>query len=237
MSTIEILTDLHPFLQFLTELHGQEFSHQKEESATARLTKQLSREYNFITLQLKKQESEIEPENQVLYCKITFDVADTKKLIHEVYCADVDRLRAIEDLIQQNTSALVNRTSTIGAFSVLKQYLTIADSIASVAKNCTAGDSYEPGYFSKITVTDERIILTQNNSMNARSLDHKNNYSLRALQFSIPLTTRQDTARFFDDQIGDMLITFSDRSSANNRKYGDAIADQIQKEKMAFEAR
>lgn len=94
---------------------------------------------------------------------------------------------------------------------IIKQ-LTTADSVASLATNCTVGDSYRPGNFSKIIYADSHIELQQVNYMNAKSLDHKDNYSLRSLVFRISLKST-----------GKMITEFNDRSSENNRHCGERI--------------
>ncbi|MEJ0031007.1 MAG: hypothetical protein WDO15_11800 [Bacteroidota bacterium] len=56
------------------------------------------------------------------------------------------------------------------------------------------------------------IELQQVNYMNARSLDHKDDYSLRSLVFRISLDGNQK-----------MITEFTDRSSQNNRECGERI--------------
>lgn len=96
------------------------------------------------------------------------------------------------------------------------QQLATADDIASKALNCASGDSYEPGNFSKIILTDETIELQQVNHMNAKSLDHKTNYSLRSLIFKIDLKNGSE-----------LEIHFRDSSSPNNKNCGDEIEKAI----------
>lgn len=50
------------------------------------------------------------------------------------------------------------------------QQLESADSIASLAVNCTAGDDYYPGNFSKVILSQHHIELQQINYMDAKSL-------------------------------------------------------------------
>ena len=118
----------------------------------------------------------------------------------------------------------------------LDNYLAIADAIAGCAYLCAAGDDYWPGYFSEITVQSEGITLRQTNHMNSKSLDHKDNYSLRDLQFFIPSkqSIRQKPLAMDEDYIGTMRISFSDRSSQNNQKCGDRILEKIREEKLKF---
>jgi hypothetical protein len=118
----------------------------------------------------------------------------------------------------------------------VERYLIIAESIARCAQHCAVGDNYRPGYFSDMIVTPEGITLQQINHMNARSLDHKKNYSLRNLEFFIPLKQTSPGTRSLlpDDHIGVMRISFSDRSSQNNRACGEKILEKIAEEKSAF---
>lgn len=98
---------------------------------------------------------------------------------------------------------------------IIKQLAT-ADSIASLAVNCTTGDGYEPGNFSKIILSNSEIELQQINHMNAKSLAHKKNYSLRSLIFKIDLKNPKE-----------LKIDFSDHSSENNKHCGDQIKAAI----------
>jgi hypothetical protein len=118
----------------------------------------------------------------------------------------------------------------------LDTYLAIAGSIAACAYLCAAGDDYWPGYFSEITVQSEGITLRQVNHMNSKSSNHKNDYSLRDLQFFIPSkqSVRQKPLVMDEDYIGTMRISFSDRSSQNNKKCGDRILQKIREEKSRF---
>jgi len=73
--------------------------------------------------------------------------------------------------------------------------------------------------------------------MNAKSLNHKADYSLRNLEFIITINNfPHDTTRC-DYQIGTMLINFSDLSSKNNKTCGDAILNQILHEQSMWQSR
>lgn len=116
-------------------------------------------------------------------------------------------------------------------------YLRIAESIASTVYNCTAGDDYRPGYFSEIYLEGDSIFLRQNNHLNSKSLDHKNNYSLRNLQFIISLDDSgplENGLAFEAAFIGKMKIDFSDNSSAQNKQCGARIWKRIEEEKAEF---
>ena len=128
--------------------------------------------------------------------------------------------------------------SAITFTEALANYLSIAESIASLAYLSAAGDDYHPGYFSEIIIEHDRVTLKQVNHMNSRSLDHKQNYSLRDLEFFIPLQPFATPGPLHMDEvyIGDMRIHFSDRSSANNRTCGDEIQRKIEHEKLNFKS-
>jgi hypothetical protein len=98
---------------------------------------------------------------------------------------------------------------------ILKQ-IDAADNIAGLALNCTKGDEYWPGNFSKVILAANHIELQQVNYMNARSSDHKDDYSLRSLVFRIPLSGDEK-----------MITEFTDRSSLNNRQCGERIKAAI----------
>jgi hypothetical protein len=120
----------------------------------------------------------------------------------------------------------------------LGTYLTIAESIARCAYLCAKGDDYRPGYFSEIAIDEQEIMLRQINHMNAKSLDHKKDYSLRDLEFFIPLEESAGLApkrlMIGEEYIGKMRVRFDDRSSENNRGCGDLIRSQMTEEKGRF---
>lgn len=98
----------------------------------------------------------------------------------------------------------------------IRKHLTTADSIAGLAVNCAHGDNYRPGNFSEIILSNSEIELQQINHMNAKSLAHKSNYSLRSLIFRIDLENSKE-----------LEIDFNDRSSENNKHCGDQIKAAI----------
>ena len=156
------------------------------------------------------------------------------------YYLDQDKVEALKKHFEPLAASDLKISSTIPSQVVytraLDSYLTIAESIASAAYLCTAGDDYRPGYFSEIIVQSEGITLRQTNHMNSRSLDHKQNYSLRDLQFFIPSkqSVRQRPLTMNEVYIGTMRISFSDRSSQNNKMCGDRILEKIGEEKARF---
>jgi hypothetical protein len=139
--------------------------------------------------------------------------------------------------LSDETNPLPDPSGTLIYSEGLNTYLTIAESIATCAYLCTAGDDYRPGYFSEITVEAEGITLSQVNRMNSRSLDHKQNYALRDLKIFIPLKPlpeHNSRLQLDEHSIGSMRIHFSDLSSPNNRKCGDRILGKIEEERVRF---
>jgi hypothetical protein len=177
-----------------------------------------------------------------LYFQYTLQQGETLKVVpSDCYYHDQQKIETLKRHFELLTVYSVGDSSgkTPGNFTYteeLNAYLTIAESIATSAYLCTAGDDYRPGYFSEITVKSEGIMLNQINYMNSRSLDHKKNYSLRDLKIFIPLKPLPEhRSRQMDEYyIGTMRIHFSDRSSQNNRTCGDRILEKIEEEKLRF---
>lgn len=116
---------------------------------------------------------------------IQFEISETSSKLQS--CHNISK--EAEKKIRSLTWPGLNE-ATAHPFSerIVKQ-LTTADSVASLGLNCTTGDSYRPGNFSKVIYTKNNIELQQVNYMNAKSLDHKHDYSLRSLVFRIALNT------------------------------------------------
>lgn len=196
---------------------------------------------------------------ELTYSKLTFNIARSRDLyfqytvMHaenrgpvspECYCEDAQQVKVyakhFEPLAAASVSIWTNGSDPHQAIHIrdLDKYLTIAESIASPAYLCCAGDDYWPGYFSKINIDTERITLQQVNHMNSRSVAHKNNYSLRELEFEVPLHTPSAAQRTSvggeEYHIGAMRVCFSDRSSQSNKTCGDKIREKIVEEKQKF---
>lgn len=177
-----------------------------------------------------------ESKSDQLYCKITYVLENSTAVFKDLYCADASRRQQLENFAKNELAIhqpiWSSRPNTNSVDDRVIKYLSAADKIAENAINCSSGDNYQPGAFSKIQLNDNCIILQQTNHMNAKSLDHKNDYSLRDLQFTIPLNgSKLITAQYDDQFIGDMAVNFSDRSSQNNKRCGDAIQNAIDHEK------
>lgn len=231
ISAANILHALSPFQQALQELQAHE---QKHLDPTVVLHKSITLAYRFLTLSLKN-------ENE-LHARITFEVKQDMVVLAECYVANASRKALLEKIIGDNVSLKNFRWSAAADHeykndTVITRCLAIADTIAGVAVNCARGDDYSPGCYSSMEITDEKIVLSQINRMNAKSLDHKNDYSLRDLEFTIPLAPLTAVASRFDAyQVGPMLVYFSDHSSPNNRTCGDRIKEQIMHAKAAYSA-
>ena len=150
----------------------------------------IASEYSFITINNE----------------IRFEVSDQSATVDSVSADLKNKLAALQWPGLNSTYNELPWTKDV------TQQLETADSIASLATNCTTGDDYEPGNFSRILLTNRYIELQQINYMNSRSIDHKNDYSLRSLIFRISLN---ETVK--------MRTEFTDHSSENKRQCGDRI--------------
>ena len=237
MTASDILSNLKIYQDLLDEIRQYELSKTKNGKNPTRLTRKIKSEYDFITLDLLKDDSETTRSS--LCCRIVFEIQNSAATLKEVHTENKSDLPDIEKMVKdhkaihkynwQDNPSINNHYN-----EKILHYLTIGDSIARQALNCAHGDQYRPGYFSKVTLNEECIVLSQVNHMNSRSLDHKNDYSLRDLEFIIPLTTTELKTLFQDDKIGEMIVRFSDRSSSNNKRCGDAIQKQIEIEKVNY---
>jgi hypothetical protein len=231
MKSVDILNNLASYLRLAEILYQHEQPYLQKTEDFSMLTKSVRNEYTFITIELTLRTTKSDYEN--LYCKLSFVLEKESARLSELYCADKSRTQIIETIVRQHKGVhearwQANPPNEAGYDIAIGNYLSIADRIAEKAMHCAAGDHYQPGAFSCFQVTDERIVLTQNNHMNAKSLNHKQNYSLHNLEFIIPLkdtTVLRTTSDSY--KVGLMLINFSDRSSSNNKVCGDAIKAQI----------
>ncbi len=141
----------------------------------------------------------------------------------------LEEIKADKNLHDNPFKATQEHTTDLAQETI--NYLSIADRISAHAVNMYTGDNYWPGNYSKVKLTSNRIVLEQVNHMNSRSLNHKDDYSLRDLKFQIPLQKTVVLKHSYDDIfIGNMLVSFSDRSSQNNSAAGDTIREQIKNE-------
>jgi hypothetical protein len=238
VKVIYIISNLNNYVQLASTLQRQESTYLQTDKNFIALSYSVSSAYNSITIELNQITQDDDYGN--LYIKILFELEKDLVVLKEVYCVDKARKPFIETLVVADQNANKNQwkpnslRDDLPYDSTIMRYLSVADNIALRAMNCASGDDYYPGAFSKVMITDKNIILSQINHMNAKSLDHNDNYSLRDLEFFIPVTTLKDDTNRHDYTIGDMLINFSDRSSKNNKTCGDAILEQIRLEKAAW---
>jgi hypothetical protein len=183
-------------------------------------TFEISSQYSFITVNVSRSGQR--------YAHLTFEIGNDSAKLNDVYCED----RTSEEETRKKITAIAwpglrSKEEKALPYSedIIKQ-LNLADNIAALAVNCTAGDNYRPGNFSEILLSEENIELSQVNHMNAKSLAHKKDYSLRSLVFTIPLSGTAALTRA-DYQVGSMTVEFSDRSSENNKRCGQEIEDEL----------
>ena len=181
------------------------------------LSIQVSSSFSFISVEIYKAEK--------LFSYITFEISDKEAKLEQFHCEDKTKeenyLTSIKSLHWpgwKNTNNI-----KLPYTPEILQSLHVADSIASLTVNCAAGDNYRPGNFSKIQIKEQHINLEQINQMNAKSLAHKNDFSLRKLVFTIPLNENTIKKRTDTFLIGNMSVFFSDNSSANNKNCGASV--------------
>lgn len=235
MTALEIVNILHPFQEYLIQLQKLESAEQPHYEWDY----YLSLSYTFIILKIvrgAKDDSE-----KVLYIEITFRIENNQIIFSEIYHADGINTQYLTDEIRSNkklhkSSLDVSQEQKIDLTDETINYLSIADRISQHGVNIYSGDSYWPGNYSNVKITSDVITLEQVNHMNSRSLNHKENFSLRDLVFQIPLQKVVGLKQSYDDVlIGTMLVHFFDHSSKNNRVAGDAIDEQIKREYELFD--
>jgi len=234
MDTINLLHGLHSYLFLLKAIESMELTDRQasKDSADA-FVKTISLSYDTITLKLDtgaaREDGNFSPS---LYLECTFRIDQGNVTFEEVYCRNTDRMDEIKKFIiaqAPDDGYPWNPNTKEDTYSgEILNYLTIADEIAKQGYSCCSGDNYRPGYFSKIIVEERRIVLEQINHLNAKSLDHRNDYNMRNLEFFIPFhPTEEKPSSFHGHHIGQMLINFSDGSSRNNKHCGTLIKEKI----------
>jgi hypothetical protein len=242
--TIDLLSAMDEVRTLLKTIELQEIKHHAQTGDPAdafhtmiTLSDHVLKLKLFIDKKLPKQEGH----SPALYLQITFEINKDKLEYNGLYCEERSRESEIIQFIERSKppSGFLWNTEKRDTFysDTVIEYLTVADSIAMQALHCCSGDDYRPGYYSEIVLEDVRIHLKQINHWNARSLDHRDDYFLRDLEFDIPLQPVTRPSSFFNDTIGDMQIYFYDRSSDNNKECGRKINDQIQLAKQKFDER
>jgi hypothetical protein len=245
MKAIDILNNLKIYQNLLDEIALKETVVLKDKEGFIKLVKEVESSYSFITLELrtltKDKSGSLTDFDEILFCEIKFEIDHKDNVAYKepLYCADKSRTAEIEKLVQEKLVAnklVWNSTVKNDSYSnkEITEYLNKADEIAEQAYNCANGDNYRPGFFSKISIQEDGIHLEQVNHMNSRSTAHKDNYSLRRLEFLLPFTPREKSYHY-DYQIGHLLIAFSDSSSDNNKPCGKAIKEKINESVIRYE--
>jgi len=117
----------------------------------------------------------------------------------------------------------------------VQNYLKQADQIAEKGYLCTSGDDYQASFYTEIRIHSSKIILSQVNWWNAKSMD-RNNYCMRKLAFYIPLSQtkdvddpdfRSDFGGIHTFKINDMNLVFEDHSTQNHKTCGEEILKAI----------
>lgn len=237
--TINLLSALQEVRTLLTTIELMEVKHAQSGDPSDAFRKMITLSYSVLKLKLfiDKKLPKQEGHSPALYLQITFKIHENKLEPTGLYCEQRDHEPEISEFIQRSrppAGFLWNTEKQDGFYSgPVIRYLGIADTIAMQAQLCGPGDDYRPGYYSEIVLEDDRIHLKQINHWNARSIDHRDDYFMRNLEFDIPLrpvTTRS----FVNDSIGDMQIYFADRSSHQNKSCGNEIQEQIRFAKLKF---
>ena len=239
MNTIDLLNGLQAFVSLLTTIKKMEQAHHDlAGELNITLTGSISLRYSFVILNINSKKKEQPLGEKMLpsrYTKVTFQIDQQGVSCTEVYAEQKDREIVLRDFIFQHIPVwnTLKPANVYNAETV--RYLGIADLIARNGYQCSAGDNYSPGYFSEIKVEDDRIILRQINRWNSKSLDHRDDYHMRDLEFFIPLQSTEVGYSLHDHQIGQMLINFTDHSSKNNKDCGERIMKKMMEEKARFE--
>lgn len=227
MTTLEILRILQPYQAYLIQLQKVEMDRQPEYEWSY----SISLNYQMVHLKILRN-TDTDPYKQ-LYTQIRFKIENEIISFESFFCEEPIGNETIINVIKLDSNlhglAFKINPDCLHTFSdEVIESLSIADRISQHAVNRNTGDSYWPGNYSIIDILPTCIMLTQVNHMNSRSLNHKNDYSLRNLLFRIPLEQNvKIEATFGDVTIGNMLVNFSDRSSANNLSVGDDIMEAI----------
>lgn len=234
MKTIELVSGLYDYVLLLTTLEAREQEHYRAVGDTiTKFSKSVSLSYETILLRLNKLNNEEQFDPVYIECK--FGLYEQIVSLKSIYCDNKDREKDVNEYVLQHCPTGFKTKENISAYNDdVIHYISIADEIAKEAYLCSSGDNYHPGYYSEIIIEKNQIILRQINRWNSRSIDHKNDYHLRDLEFYIPLTSIESKPLFRSKHIGRMLVNFSDNSSKNNKACGDRISQRLTEEQMKF---
>jgi hypothetical protein len=232
MDSITLVNKLHEYFLLLSALELNEHTHFKGKDESVSVEKSVSLRYTTITADLSF-EGEAFSKNITL----KFAIDDQTISLNDLYCEHAERQDIVRAFVLEHAPAgsLTDNRSPHFRNEETQHYLTIADEIAKQAHHFSAGDDYRPGYYSEIALNDNGIVLKQINHWNARSIDHKKDYTLRNLEFYISLTEDKPKLSFQQEYIGKMIVLFSDSSSEHNKKSGNRILEKIKEERQKIE--
>jgi hypothetical protein len=231
MRTLDLLTSLDDYVSLLEAVKDKEISNPFEKKEDPGIfIAVVSLRYNFIMLKLEHGKKLPSSQRYMLsrYMECTFRIEQDKVSVATFYFQQKEREAAVKKFILENAPAKWLPGSKKNRYeeSVVRS-LSIADDIAQTAYQCEAGDNYSPGFYSEILIEQNRVILRQTNHWNSRSLDHREDYHLRDLEFFIPLQATEEKASSYDYRIETMFINFSDMSSKNNRSCGERLRQKM----------
>lgn len=227
MSASTILYNLAPFKQLLSPMEGIATKEYQKE-----LTQELYQSYTFIEMRLYEA-PDSGTSYQQLYAFCRFKIEQTGNIVlEEVYCGNKKTQAEIEHFIKlhmrQHKFTWSKETPAAQGdmyYGAQLEYLLVADQIAKEGYLCD--HSYSPGYYSEVLVKETCIELFQVNRHHSRSSDHKDDYYLRDVKFSIPLDYWIPEDRHYDYVLQNLFIDFRDSSSPQNKECGNRIKAKI----------
>jgi len=205
-----IINNLHTYLLILNEIESQEQAHLHAIGKSAySFHRSVTLRYNELTLILDLKLPEEKFSQPYFECSLKIE--NQNLLLHHFNCENRDREKSIKALILQNLPAeFPSEDRSVSFGKEIADYLNIADEIAKPGYQYSSGDDYYPGYYSEVAIEDSLIILKQVNHWNSRSINHKDNYHLRDLEFYIPIGSGESKSFFQSEKIGKMTIVLSD---------------------------
>jgi hypothetical protein len=192
--------------------------------------------YTFMSYNIDLTTPQGEDNGPLQFYRWTWNMDDSQAAHPEIHCQDKDielltrnHIHPVSYNTYRKVPVVVERLFT----KEIMDCVNTADEIASQAYQCNSGDNYHPGYFTEILPNSHGIFLSQVNRWNSRSIDHKDDYTMRELQFSIPYEEDEVPNNSLDEErIGRMRAKFSDHSSKNNLWCGDLIREKIKLQKL-----
>ncbi len=223
IATIQLFPALLPFQLLLDKVTA---------ALPVKTTGSVSLSYSSIKLKLTGSDEN----SSTLYFQCVFQIQQQQIKLVNVYAEQKNKQEEFMIFVNEHLSGLsFNTDKSEATYSpTVINYLAIADAIAKQSYLCSSGDDYHPGYYSEIIIEETQLVLKQINRHNSRSIDHKNDYHLRELEFYIPLQPTEVKLAFQEESIGEMKLRFFDHSSQNNKSCGDRIKEQIEIEKLRF---